>query len=115
MLKRGGYKIGEQPLGEGVANHALRVPLNAYDPVGAAGPLDSLDGAVGSRCSNAQVRAGAVDGLVMAAVDRALFVLAYIRQVAPGSERGLMCDVAFSSAGRQIGASMDIRGRPLRA
>ena len=44
--------------------HALWMPLHADDRLHLTA-LDGLDNAVGSSCSNAEVRAGVADGLMM--------------------------------------------------
>ena len=60
-----GDKIAEQALGKRVAGHALGVPLHPHHPMGVAGPLDTLDGAVACVGGHPQILARLVNRLMM--------------------------------------------------
>src|SRR5260370_6523818 len=66
---RGGNEFPKQALRERIFQHALRMPLNADDPVGFAGPLDALDDAVGCIRCHRKFLTGQIDCLVMTAID----------------------------------------------
>src|SRR5258708_32152414 len=65
----GSDELLEQALRKRIVRHALWMPLDSYNPVGIAGPLDRLINAVGGLCCDAGFFPGLVDRLMMTAVD----------------------------------------------
>jgi len=102
----GGYEILEKTLRKRVLRHALRMPLNSYDPVGIAGPFDGFDRAVrGIRC-DAEVFSRPVDGLVMAAVDMGRRGTGKLRKKAPWGQHGIVVLIGANGSCREIGGSV---------
>ena len=52
---RGGYELLEQTLGKRIIRHALRMPLDSYNPVGIARPFDGFDNSVWSVSRDVQI------------------------------------------------------------
>src|SRR4029077_18630773 len=92
---RGSDEITEQPLGERVAEHALRVPLNAYYPVGVAIPFDGFDGAIVCTRSDAQILSRFLDGLVMRTVDAGFGAAGNCLEAAAGFKLGAVDGIVF--------------------
>ena len=88
-------EVTKKPLGKGVSEHALRMPLDAHDPVGVAGPLDAFDGSVRRMRRNAQIFARLCDGLVVRAVYLRPGVPRNCREPAAGFKGGGVDRVLF--------------------
>src|SRR4029077_10661132 len=104
------------PLGERVAEHALRVALNAYHPVGVAIPFDGFDGAIVCTPSDAQILSWFLDGLVMRTVDAGFCAASDFFQAAAGFKLcamdgivfGFRDDVLFGVRGHRAGLGPQI-------
>src|SRR3984893_19443982 len=93
------------------------MPLDAYHPVRVPGPFHAFDRPVAGPCTDAQVLAGFVDGLMMAAVDGRLGPFAEPRKQGALQESRPMLNVAFDrpwSLGGKIRGPMGNRSGPLR-
>jgi len=90
----------KQALRERIIRHALRMPLNSYDPIGVTSPFHAFDGAIRCVGSDTELFTGLVNSLVMATVDVRGGRPCQLRENASHSQYGIMSLVAtFSSCG----------------
>src|ERR1700676_3407410 len=67
-----GNEVFKQSFRKGISEHAFGMPLHADDPVRIAGPLERLDGAVGSVRGDLQAFSYALHSLMVRAIHRRL-------------------------------------------